>query len=156
WQAPAFLVCGDDLPGIVNALRRKNRVGAAESWGGMHHATGNYSADVDLAPGFALTNTWAPSAAAWFWSSSRVAPCQACGDKELRTAREEGGVAEPYLGPSWRCESYANGQLVFRPELSRDTCLQSFAAVENVKVSGDGLVPAQASQVARVTVRLQS
>src|SRR5262249_41741433 len=78
WQAPAFLVCGDDLPGIVEALRRKNRVGPSASWGGMHHATGNYSAEVNLAPGFALTNSWDGSADAWYWAGSKVPPCHTC------------------------------------------------------------------------------
>jgi hypothetical protein len=156
WRAPAFLVCGDDLPGIAEALRHKNRAGSPEGWGGMVHATGNYSADVNLAPGFALTNTWDPSVEAWYWRDSRIAPCHTCGDKEIRNSPEKGPVAEPYLSAEWKCESYANGQLTFRPDLSNVTCLRSFAAVENVKVTGEGLVAAEAGQPARVTVSLQS
>ena len=64
-------------------------------------------------------------------------------------------MAEPYLSAEWKCESYANGKLTFRPDLSDAGCLRSFAAVENVKVD-KGLVPAEAGKPARVTVLLQS
>jgi len=156
WQAPAFLVCGDDLAGIADALKHKNRAGSPEGWAGINHATGNYSADVNLAPGFALTNTWDPSVDAWYWRDSRVPPCHTCGDKEIRNSPEKGPVAEPYLGADWKCESYANGQLSFRPDLTSAACLRSFAAVENVKVTREGLVAAEEGQRARVTVLLQS
>lgn len=156
WQAPAFLVCGDGLGDIPKALKAKNRAGSPEGWGGIAHATGTYSADVNLAPGFALTNSWDPSVDAWYWRDSRIAPCHTCGDKEIRNSPEKGPVAEPYLSADWKCESYANGKLTFRPDLSDAGCLRSFAAVENVKVADKGLVPAEAGQPARVTVRLQS
>lgn len=156
WQAPAFLVCGDDLPGVAEGVKRKNRAGSPEGWGGMVHATGSYSADVNLAPGFALTNTWDPSENSWYWAGSKVAPCHTCGDKEIRNSPEKGPVAEPYLSATWKCESYANGQLSFRPDLSAKSCLRSFAATENVKVTDQGLFPEKAGEPARVTVLLQS
>jgi hypothetical protein len=156
WQAPAFLVCGDDLPGIADGVKHKNRAGSPEGWGGMNHATGNYSADVHLAPGFALSNTWDASVEAWYWRDSRIPPCHTCGDKEIRNSPEKGPVAEPYLSADWKCESYANGQLTFRPDLTSAACLRSFAAVENVKVADGGLVAVQAGQPARVTLLLQS
>ncbi len=156
WQAPAFLVCGDTLAGVEEGVRRKSRAGSPEGWGGMKHATGSYSADVNLAPGFALTNTWDPSADAWYWASSKVPPCHTCGDKEIRNSPEKGPVAEPYLSPAWKCESYANGQLAFRPDLSSAACLKAFAGVENVKASGGALAPEKTGEPARVTVLLQS
>lgn len=156
WQAPAFLVCGDTLADVAAGVRRRNRVGPADSWGSMHHATGSYSADVNLAPGFALTNTWDAIDNAWYWAGSRVRPYHTCGDKEIRNSPEKGPVAEPYLRPDWRSESYANGQLDFYPDLSSDSCLRSFAKVENVKVAGGALVPAVPGEPARVTVLLSS
>lgn len=156
WQAPAFLVCGDTLQGVVDGVRHKNRVGPEPGWGGMRHDTGDYSADVNLAPGFALTNTWDKAAGAWYWAGSKIEPCHTCGDKEIRNSPEKGPIAEPYLGPDWKCESYANGQLDFRLDLSRAACLQSFAAVDNVKWTKDGLVPATAGEPASVTVLLAS
>ena len=156
WQAPAFLVCGDDLPGMIQALRQKNRIGPEPGWGGMNHATGTYSADVNLAPGFALTNTWDKSEGAWYWAGSQIAPCHTCGDKEIRNSPEKGPIAEPYLSPDWNCESYANGQLTFRPDLSNAACLRSFATVENAVIRDGALVPAEPGKPARVTVLLKS
>ncbi len=156
WQAPAFLVCGDDIPGIIHGVTHKNRVGAEPGWGGILHATGDYSAEVNLAPGFALTNTWDKAEGAWYWSGSQIAPCHTCGDKEIRNSPEKGPLAEPYLGPDWNAESYANGQIDFQPDLSHRDCLKSFAVVENVQWADGGLVPEKSGSPARVTVLLQS
>jgi hypothetical protein len=156
WQAPAFLVCGDDLPGMIEALRQKSHVGPEPGWGGMLHATGSYSADVHLAPGTALTNSWDKAPGAWYWAGSQIAPCHTCGDKEIRNSPEKGPIVEPYLGPDWNCESYANGQLTFRPNLSRIDALQSFASTENVTIRDQKLVPVEPGKVARVTIRLAS
>lgn len=156
WQAPAFLTCGDDLPGIADGIKHKNRAGSPDGWAGINHATGNYSSDVNLAPGFALTNTWDPATDGWYWRDSKVAPCHTCGDKEIRNSPEKGPVAEPYLSAEWKCESYGSGQLNFRPDLSSEACLRSFASAENVKATRDGLVPAEAGKPALVTVLLQS
>jgi hypothetical protein len=156
WQAPAFLVCGDDLSGIADGITHKSRAGSPEGWGGIAHATGKYSADLNLAPGFALTNSWDPSTDAWYWRDSKIAPSHTCGDKEIRNSPEKGPVAEPYLSADWKCESYANGQITFQPDLSSFACLRSFDNVENVKVTDQGLAPVDATQPARVTVLLQS
>ncbi len=156
WQAPAFLVCGDELHGVIDGVRQRNRVGPEPGWGGMRHDTGDYSADVHLAPGFVLTNSWDPREGAWYWSGSEIAPCHTCGDKEIRNSPEKGPIAEPYLGPDWRAESYANGQLVFRPDFSRADVLRSFAAVENVKWERGGLVVVDPKLPGSVIVQLQS
>ncbi|MBI1247864.1 hypothetical protein GC197_08435 [bacterium] len=156
WQAPAFLVCGDGLQGVVNGVQHRNRVGPSPGWGGMQHETGDYSAAVNLAPGFALTNTWDKAEGAWYWAGSKIEPCHTCGDKEIRNSPEKGPIAEPYLGPDWKAESYANGQIDFRPDLARPDCLNSFASLENIKQSGDNLVPAEPGKPARVIVQLQS
>lgn len=156
WQAPAFLVCGDDLPGIIDGVKHKNRVGPEPGWGGIRHATGDYSADVHLAPGFALTTGWDRTEGAWYWAGSKIAPCHTCGDKEIRNSPEKGPIAEPYLKTGWDCESYANGQIRFRADLSSDAGLRSFVAIENVRVAPGGLEPVDPSQPARVTVQLQS
>jgi hypothetical protein len=156
WQAPAFLVCGDSLPDIATSLQKRNRVGPSDGWAGMNHATGSYSAEINLAPGFALTNTWDKAPGAWYWEGSQVEPCHTCGDKEIRNSPEKGPLVEPYLGRDWTAESYANGQLDFRPDFSTAACLRSFSNVENVKVENGSLVPAEAGKPACVTVPLQS
>ena len=156
WRAPAFLVCGDGLQGVIDGVRKRNRVGPTPGWAGMRHATGDYSADVNLKPGFALTSTWDKAPGAWYWAGSKIEPCHTCGDKEIRNSPEKGPIAEPYLGPNWKAETYANGQLEFWPDLSGPECLQSFESVENVKPAGTGLVPNTVERPGRVTVLLQS
>lgn len=164
WRAPAFLVCGDELQGVVDGVRRRNRVGPEPGWAGMRHATGDYSADVNLKPGFALTSTWDKSPGAWYWAGSKIEPCHTCGDKEIRNSPEKGPIAEPYLASDWKAETYANGQIDFRPNLSSPDCLRSFVAVENVELSParerperkGTLAPLDPSRPASVTVQLQS
>ena len=156
WEAPAFLVCGDELEGVIKGLKHRTRSGRPDDWAGINHATGNYSADVNLAPGFALTNTWDKLDAAWFWNDSPQCPGHTCGDKEIRNSPEKGLVAEPYLGPDFKRESYANGTLTFTPDFSDASCLKSFAATENVKVAGGKIAAAEAGKPASVTVLLQS
>lgn len=156
WQAPAFLTCGDDLAGVAAGVRRRNRVGPEPGWAGMRHDSGGYSAEVDLAPGFALTNSWDAAEGAWYWADSEIAPCHTCGDKEIRNSPEKGPVVEPYLGPDWTAESYANGELNFRADFSQENVLQSFHETENASVVDGRLVPADPGKPGRVTVRLQS
>lgn len=156
WQAPAFLTCGDALADVVAGVKARSRAGSPEGWAGMNHATGNYSADVNLAPGFALTSSWDKRADAWYWPGSKTPPCHTCGDKEIRNSPEKGPLAEPYLTKDWTCESYASGELTFRPDFTSDACLRSFASVENAKVVGGALVATDPAQPARVTILLQS
>lgn len=156
WQAPAFLTCGDALADVVAGVKARSRAGSPEGWAGMNHATGNYSADVNLAPGFALTSSWDKRADAWYWPGSKTPPCHTCGDKEIRNSPEKGPLAEPYLTKDWTCESYASGELLFRPDFASADCLRSFASVENAKVSAGALIAADPVQLARVTVLLQS
>ncbi len=156
WQAPAFLTCGDDLTGIVNGVKERSRAGSADGWAGINHAEAGYSAEVGLAPGFALTSTWDRQPNAWYWADSKTAPSHTCGDKEIRNSPEKGPIAEPYLAADWGAESYASGQIVFRPDLGNAACLRSFETVENTKVANGALVAADPGQPARVTVLLQS
>jgi hypothetical protein len=155
-QAPAFLTCGDDLKGVVDGVKHRNRVGPEPGWAGMRHATGNYSADVNLAPGFALTSTWDKAEGAWYWADSKIAPCHTCGDKEIRNSPEKGPIAEPYLGPDWNAESYANGTLTFRADFSRASGADSFETIENATLKDGALIVADSSRPGRAVVRLQS
>ena len=62
WQAPAFLVCGDDLAGIAEGVKKKSRAGSPDGWAGMTHASGNYTADVNLGPGIQSDQHLGPEA----------------------------------------------------------------------------------------------
>jgi hypothetical protein len=153
WTAPALLVCGDTIDGVVEGLRTHRGAGSPEGWAGIIHATGSYSADVDLAPGFSLTNTWGPLADdAWFWAGSKIAPKHTCGNKDLRNSPDAGMILEPYYQ---LVRSYANGTLMFAPDFGGEAVLKSFAASQNVKYQNGSLV-AQAGTPASVTVLLAS
>ena len=65
----------------------------------MNHATGNYSADVNLAPGFALTNTWDPIDEAWYWAGLQ--------DRSLPHLRRQGNSQLAGEGPDGRALSCA-------------------------------------------------
>ena len=153
WTAPAFLTCGDTLDGVIGGLKTHHGAGREQGWAGINHATGNYSADVVLAPGYALTNTWDAVEGAWYWAGQKEAPRHTCGNKDLRNTPDAGLVLEPYFQ---HVRSYANGRLRFAPDFSNDAFLKSLAAKENVKWDNGALVPAQPGSPAGVTVLLRS
>ncbi|MGA2496199.1 MAG: hypothetical protein ABSH20_00570 [Tepidisphaeraceae bacterium] len=153
WTAPALLSCGDTIADVIGGLKTHKPAGRQDGWAGINHATGNYSADVNLAPGFALTNTWEAVADGWYWAGSKVAPAHTCGNKDLRNSPDAGLVMEPY---NQHVRSFTNGTLIFAPDFASDGVLRSFAASANVRFAGGALVPAQAGSPASVTVLLQS
>ena len=153
WTAPAFLVCGDTIDDVVGGLHTHKPVGQEEGWGGIRHATGDYSADVDLAPGWSLTNTWDAVDGAWYWAGSKQPPRHTCGNKDLRNSPDAGLLLEPYFQ---HVRSYANGTLAFAPDFASDAVLKSLAARDNIRYDRGALVPAQAGSPASVTLLLRS
>ena len=153
WTAPALLVCGDTLQGVIDGLKTHKGAGRAEGWMAINHATGRYSADAALAPGYSLTNTWDAVEGAWYWAGAKEAPRHTCGNKDLRNSPDAGLILEPYFQ---RVRSYANGTLLFAPDFRNDAFLKSFAAKENVRYENGALVPAQAGAPGSVTVLLRS
>lgn len=155
-DASWFLETGADgrFKGGVPSSRSKQ--GAAESWGGYNHATGTYSTDVNLAPGFALTSTWDPMPDAWYYAGSKNPPAHSCkGYPDTRNNPGVGLVLEPYL-ESQPARSYGNGLLTFAPDFSNAALLNSFVTTENVKYAAKALVPAAAGRPGVVVVRLAS
>lgn len=156
WTAPAFLVCADLPDGVISGVNSRSSRGSPEAWAGIQHATGGYSTDINLAPGFSLTSTWNPVPNAWYWANGKKAPSHGCNNKDFRNSPENGPVLEPYLMPGRDRRSYANGMLVFRPDFSSEDVLESFVSVENVKAESGTLVPADPGKPASVVVALQS
>lgn len=153
WTAPAFLSCGDTIKDVISGLKTHKNVGSPEGWSAINHATGNYSADVDLAPGFALTSAWDAVEDGWYWPDSKIAPQHTCGNKDLRNSPDAGLVLEPY---AQRVRSYADGTLRFAPDFSNDAFLKSLVARSNVKYVDGSLVPEKSDAPASVTVLLRS
>lgn len=154
WRAPSFLCCGDDLAGTIGGLKTHHGAGSPEGWAGINHADGGYTTDVNLAPGFALTNTWDPVPDAWYWNGSTIGPAHTCGGhKDTRNDPGIGLILEPYINskPS-RC--YGDGLLNFAPDFSSDALLKAFVSTENVKYSDKTLVPAEADKPGAVVFLL--
>jgi hypothetical protein len=159
WQARDFLACdGRWLMGRPEIVPRQlNKVGAAESWAGFNQATGNYSTDVNLAPGFGLTNTWDPMPDCWYRKGSPQFPVHSCGGHcDTMNNPGHGFVVEPYIDLNKTDRSWGNGILTFAPDFSNDTFLKSFLSTDNVKYAGKALVPAAADKPAAVVLRLAS
>jgi len=163
WQAREMMDCDDyDLETAKdggfkwNVPKQQSRMGAEKSWAGYNHADGNYSMDVNLAPGFALENRWDAMPDAWYWNGMPKEfkyPHHGCGNhKDTRNNPGYGLVIEPYTKD--RC--WGNGILTFHADLSGEATLKSFVASENVKVAGQALVPADAAKPAFVVVQLAS
>ena len=156
WRAPSFLSCGDDPRGILTGIASSNRAGSPTGWGGIAFDSPGYSTDVNLAPGSTLTLTWNSIKDAYWFNGQKKAPAHTCRDKDCRNCPAVGPVLEPYDGPGLEPRSYANGSLLFAPDLNNDAFLKSLAAKENVKVADGKLAPAKAGAPASITVELQS
>ncbi len=156
WRAPAFLGCGDELAGVIGGLKTHRGRDRSEGWGGIQHASGGYTAEVGLAPGFSLENTWDPLPEAWYWAGQNTAPAHTCGGhKDTRNDPGIGLVLEPYVN-SKPARSYANGFLRFSADFSRHDFLGSFVSVDNVRHAGGALAPAEAGRPAAVVLNLTS
>jgi len=155
-RAIPFLTCGDTIADVVDGLKTHKIVGPQEGWTDVIHATGNYSADVNLAPGMALTCTWEVLPNACYWNGTRYIPGHKCRDhKDTRNDPAFGAVLEPYV-PTKPNRSWGNGTISFTPDFSSDAVLKSFLSTENVKYANNALVPAEAGKSASVVLQLAS
>jgi len=156
WRAPEFLACGDTLSGVIEGLKTHRGRNRAEGWGGLKHADDGYTADVHLAPGFSLENTWDAIPGAWYWAGHKEAPRHTCGGhKDTRNNPGFGLVLEPYVD-SKPARSYGNGILSFDADFSNPAFLKALARSDNVKHAGDALVPAEAGKPASLVLHLAS
>jgi hypothetical protein len=154
WSAPAFLTCGDGLDGVISGVNSRNIAGSPDTWAGINHADGDYTTDVNLAPGYALTNTWDPIADAWYWAGQNSPPSHTCpGHKDTRNDPGFGMVLEPYIKDK-PARSYGNGMLTFAPDFSTKAVLQSFLASDNVTWTDKALAPDDPFKPASVEFQL--
>lgn len=153
--APAFLVCGDSHEGVFSGIDTSRNSGSPRGWGGIRFDGPDYSTDVDLAPGYALTLDWKTCDDAWYFEGSKQSPRHTCGDKDFRNCPVIGPILEPYraLNPA---RTWSNGTLVFRPEMRDASILESFHLVENVACRAGLLVPKEAGRPGVLVVRMAS
>jgi len=163
WQARDYLDCDDYwLEKDANGLNKESVPAQRSSpcqtdgWGGYNHATGSYSTDVNLSPGFSLVNTWDRMSNAWYWvgmPKNYKKPGHSCGGhKDTRNNPGIGLVIEPYTED----RGWANGTLSFSPDFAKDSFLKSFFSVENVIYSDHTLKPSNSDKPAFVVVRMTS
>ena len=156
WTAPAFLVCGDDVPGIVSGVNSRKGAGSPTGWGAIKFDEPGYSTDVNLAPGYSLTLTWDAVEGAHWFNGRKEIPNHTCGDKDYRNSPDIGPILEPYAKSGGATRTFASGTLLLAPDFSDPACLASLAGVENAKATGGAVVPAEAGRPASITVLLAS
>ena len=155
WTAPAFMVCGDGLEGVLSGCRASNRAGSPRGWAGIKFDEPDYSTDVDLGVGYALTLNWNTVEGGWYHAGRKEHPRHTCGDKDYRNSPAIGPILEPYLELS-RARTYSNGTLVFRPDFGNDALVSSFRQTENVAYRGRALCPVDAARPGVVVVEMAS
>lgn len=156
WTAPAFLVCGDDVPGIVSGVNSRKGAGSPTGWGAIKFDEPGYSTDVNLAPGYSLTLTWDAVEGAHWFNGRKEIPKHTCGDKDYRNSPDIGPILEPYAKSGGATRTFASGTLLLAPDFSDPACMASLAGVENAKAAGGAVVPAEAGRPASITVLLAS
>lgn len=155
WTAPAFMVCGDRLEGVLSGCHNSRRSGSPRGWAGIKFDEPDYSTDVDLGVGYALTLNWDKVEGGWYHAGRKEHPRHTCGDKDYRNSPAIGPILEPYLQLG-RARTYSNGTLVFRPDFANDALPSSFKRTENVVYRGKALHPRDAARPAVVVVEMAS
>jgi len=156
WMAPEFLACGDTINDVIEGIKTHKVSGPAPGWMTINHDSPNYSTDVSLSPGQALTNTWDPVANAFYWNGGKSSPAHTCpGHKDTRNDPGYGLVLEPYI-KSKPARSYGTGFINFTPDFSNPNLVKAFTTVDNVKYHDRALVPAVPGQPAIITIKLAS
>ncbi|HPM83671.1 MAG TPA: hypothetical protein PLF81_23360 [Candidatus Anammoximicrobium sp.] len=155
WTAPAFLVCGDTLEGVLSGVRSSRNAGSPRGWGGIQFDDPRYSTDVNLRPGFALTLDWNKIDGAFYFGGSRRAPEHTCGDKDYRNCPAIGPLLEPYAALGQK-RSWSNGTLAFRPDLRSEAALTGFSQTDNVVWRDGKLQPQEPGRPAVAVVEMSS
>lgn len=138
WTAPAYLVCGDALSGVLSGVRSSRDAGSPRGWNAIKFDDPTYSPVPDLGPGMSLTLSWdrvdGGSAA------PQAAPQHSCGDKNYRWCPVIGPLLEPYWAQR-RAQSWSNGTFIFAPDLASERCLEAFSSLDNLSWRAGRLAP---------------
>jgi len=155
WTAPAFLVCGDTISGVISGLKTSRNSGSPRGWGGMKFDDENYSTAVNLSPGYSLSLRWDKDDDAFYFRGRKQGPHHTCGDKDYRNCPAIGPILEPYnaLG---RPRTWSNGTLTFKPNLGNDTFLADLKQADNVALRGGALHPKEPKQPGVLAIEMAS
>jgi len=153
WTAPAFMVCGDGLDGVVRGCSGPRSSSSPRGWATIKFDDPDYSTAVNLGVGYALTLDWDKVEGAHYCRGVKTAPHHSCGDKDYRNCPVIGPILEPYLAKS-RARTYSNGTLVFKPDLRNDAFLASLQEADNVAWQAGSLRPKDAARPGRFVVEM--
>jgi hypothetical protein len=155
WTAPAFLVCGDDLPGIAQGIASSNNAGSPRGWMTIKFDDPGYSTAVGLGVGYAMTLDWNRVEGGYYFPGHKQGPAHSCGDKDYRNCPASGPLLEPYreLNPA---RSWSNGTLVFKPGFQSDAFLPSLQQAENVAWRDGKLYAQDAARPGRFVIPMAS
>ena len=154
--APAFLTCGDDLPGVLSGIKSNSHAGSPRGWSGIRFDEPTYSTAVDLRPGYALTLDWGKVEGAYYFRGRETPPQHTCGGKEFRNSADIGPILEPYAALDAGKRTWANGTLTFKPDLRTESFFADVAKADNVTVADGAVRPKDATRPGVLTVEMAS
>ncbi len=155
WTAPAFMVCGDTLPGVLSGVRSSRNAGSPRGWGAIRFDDPKYSTAVNLGVGYALSLDWSTVEDGWYFRGRKQGPRHTCGDKDYRNCPAIGPILEPYNARN-RSRTWSNGTLSFKPDLRTDACLASLRDAANIAHRDGALHPKNAGQPGVFVVEMAS
>ena len=155
WTAPAFMVCGDDLPSLIKGVRSSKVAGTPRGWSSIKFDDPTYTTAVNLAPGFSLTLDWDRIDGAWYFRGGKQSPRHTCGDKDYRNCPAIGPLLEPYMAKD-ATRTWSNGTLFFRADLRNAAGLAGFRHADNVVGAAGSLRPQDAAKPASVVLDMSS
>ena len=153
WTAPAFLVCGDELPGVIEGCKANKDAGSPRGWASVNFDEPDYSTAINLGVGYALTLDWSRMEDGWYFRGMKRGGYHTCGDKDYRNCPAIGPIIEPYLAKD-RPRSWSNGTLLFQPDLKSDAFLASLKDAQNVAWAAGTLAPKDAARPASFIVEM--
>ncbi len=155
WTAPAFMVCGDTLEGVLSGVGSSRNAGSPRGWGGIRFDDPDYYTDVSLGVGYSLTLDWNAIDGAFYFRGRDKGPHHTCGDKDYRNCPAIGPLLEPYAAYG-RARTWSNGTLVFQPDLGNDAFLSSLHETENVIWKNGALEREDAGRPGVVVIEMSS
>jgi hypothetical protein len=131
WTAPAFMLCGDTLSGVIAGVKTARNAGSPRGWNVIKFDDPNYSANIQLSAGYSLTLDWDRQEGGYYFGSKTREPRHTCGDKEYRNCPSIGPLLEPYNALN-KARTWSNGTLLFKPDFHSDEFLNSLKNVKSV------------------------
>ena len=155
WTAPAFMLCGDTLAGVLTGIASSSVSGSPRGWAGIKFDEPEYSTAVNLDAGYALTLDWDKVADAFYFRGMKRGATHTCGDKDYRNDPATGPLLEPYAKKE-AARSWSNGTLVFHPDLRTDAVLASLRQADNVAWEKGALMAKDAARPGTFIIEMAS